>query len=336
MVNSDPLLGQLVAGRFLIEDLIGQGGMGKVYKARHVERAIPVALKLLKPALLGDPTLVGRFEREASAASRLHHPNVVEVLEFGSTGPGGTLFIALEYVEGKDLRVLLRDEWPLDEGRLCHLLAQALSALGEAHAHSVIHRDLKPENIMVAPGTGAGEQAKVLDFGIAKILDGGLPALTRSDVVCGTPQYMAPEQATGTGLDARSDLYAIGVILYQLCTGRLPFDGLNAMDVLTQHVNDPPRPPRLRAPDAPISAAMERLILRALEKDPARRPQSAEEFRGLLLDVASGAAAPGAPPLDPAPAPRAKAWRARLLAVVALARGARRTVAGLLRRNPAG
>jgi serine/threonine-protein kinase len=293
-VSHDPLLGQTLSGRFLLEELVGQGGMGRVYRARHLGLNAPVALKLLKPSLLGDPTLVGRFEREAAAASRLHHPNVVSVLEFGSTGPDGTLFIAMEYVEGIDLRVVLRDEWPLPEARLCHLLAQVLAALGEAHARHVIHRDLKPENIMVVKDLDEGERVKVLDFGIAKILDGNLPALTRNDVVCGTPQYMAPEQATGAGLDARSDLYAVGVILYQLCTGRLPFDGANAMDVLTQHVNDLPQAPRQRSPHVSISEPMERLILRALEKDPARRPQSAEAFRELLLAVKSPAAVPAA------------------------------------------
>jgi serine/threonine-protein kinase len=304
-VSHDPLLGQTVSGRFLLEELVGQGGMGRVYRARHLESHSPVALKLLKPALLGDPTLVGRFEREAAAASRLHHPNVVSVLEFGRAGPDGTLFIAMEYVEGIDLRVVLRDQWPLPEARLCHLLAQVLSALGEAHARNVIHRDLKPENIMVVKDLGEGERVKVLDFGIAKILDGDLPVLTRNDVVCGTPQYMAPEQATGAGLDARSDLYAVGVILYQLCTGRLPFDGTNAMDVLTQHVNDLPQAPRQRSPDVSISEALERLILRALEKDPARRPQSAQEFRKLLLAVVGpGAAVPAegpSPPFAPLP-----------------------------------
>jgi serine/threonine protein kinase len=280
----DPLVGQVVAGRFLVEELVGQGGMGKVYKARHLSLDRIVCIKLLKPALLEDPTLVGRFEREAKAASRLNHPNVIQVIDFGRTDDGG-LFIAMEYVHGKDLRTVLRDEWPLDEARLCNIIAQMLSALGEAHAHNVIHRDLKPENIMVEPRHGEPDFVKVLDFGIAKILDSDMPGLTRADVVCGTPQYMAPEQATGSALDNRCDLYAVGVILYQLATGQLPFDGPNSMDVLNKHVNDLPVPPRERAPAAPISEAMEKLILRALEKDPFDRPQTAEQFRQLTLNV---------------------------------------------------
>jgi serine/threonine protein kinase len=280
----DPLIGKVVAGRFLIEDNVGQGGMGKVYKARHLSLDRAVCLKLLKPALLEDPTLVGRFEREAKAASRLNHPNVIQVIDFGRTEDGG-LFIAMEFVHGKDLRTILRDEWPLDETRLCNIIAQVLSALGEAHAHNVIHRDLKPENIMVEPRRGEPDFVKVLDFGIAKIIDSDLPLLTRADVVCGTPQYMAPEQATGSSLDNRCDLYAVGVILYQLATGHLPFDGPNSMDVLNKHVNDRPIPPRERQPNAPISESLEKLILRSLEKDPRDRPQTAEQFRQLVLGV---------------------------------------------------
>jgi hypothetical protein len=164
-------------------------------------------------------------------------------------------------------------------------MAQVLSALSEAHAHNVIHRDLKPENIMVEQRRDQPDFVKVLDFGIAKILDSDMPGLTRNDVVCGTPQYMAPEQATGSALDQRCDLYAVGVILYQMATGHLPFDGQNSMEVLTKHVNEPPVPPRRRQPDAPISEAMERVILCALEKDPLMRPQNAEQFRQLILDV---------------------------------------------------
>jgi serine/threonine protein kinase len=272
----------------MIEDLIGQGGMGKVYKARHLSLERPVCLKILKAALLEDPTLVGRFEREAKAASRLNHANVIQVLDFGRTEDGG-LFIAMELIQGKDLRTILRDEWPLDEGRLCNIIAQVLAALGEAHAHNVIHRDLKPENIMVEPRRGEPDFVKVLDFGIAKVLDSDLPLLTRADVVCGTPQYMAPEQATGAALDNRCDLYAVGVILYQLACGHLPFDGPNSMDVLNKHVNDDPVPPRERQPSAPISEGLEKLILRSLEKDPRERPQTAEEFRELLLGLSKKA-----------------------------------------------
>jgi hypothetical protein len=284
--SRDPLIGETVAGRFKVEELIGQGGMGKVYRARHLALDRLVCLKMLKPALLEDPTVVGRFEREALAASRLNHPNSIQVLDFGRNEADGALYIVMEYVQGKDLRAILRDEWPVPEERLCHIMAQVLAALGEAHAHNVIHRDLKPENIMVEQRRNQPDSVKVLDFGIAKILDSNLPGLTRADVVCGTPQYMAPEQATGGKLDARCDLYAVGIMLYQLTTGQLPFDGPNTLDVLTRQVHEAPVPPRKRV--ASISQPMDALILRVLAKDPNRRPQSAEEFRQVLLAIGQG------------------------------------------------
>jgi serine/threonine protein kinase len=299
----DPLIGQTVAGRFKIEELIGQGGMGKVYRARHLALDRLVCMKMLRPAVLRDPTVAGRFEREALAASRLNHPNSIQVLDFGRNESDGSLYLVMEYVQGQDLRLVLRDAWPLPEERLCHITGQVLAALGEAHAHNVIHRDLKPENIMLEQRREQPDFVKVLDFGIAKILDSGLPPLTRADVVCGTPQYMAPEQATGGDLDGRSDLYAVGVILYQMVTGALPFDGPSTMEVLTRQVHEPPVPPRKREPAAPISAEMESLILRVLAKDPAQRPQSAEELRELLLaiplrsgPIAARAGQPSSPP----------------------------------------
>ena len=338
---ADPQIGNIIAGRFRIEELIGQGGMGKVYRARHLALERTVCLKMLKPALLEDPTLVGRFEREAKAASRLNHPNGISVLDFGRNDLDGSLYIVMEYVQGKDLRIVLRDEWPLAESRLCNIMAQVLAALAEAHAHKVIHRDLKPENIMIEQRRDQADFVKVLDFGIAKILDSDVPGLTRNDVVCGTPQYMAPEQATGSLLDQRCDLYAVGVILYQMATGHLPFDGQNSMEVLTKHVNETPVPPRQRQPDAPISEAMEALILRALEKDPGHRPQTAEEFRLLLQAVPGQAAAlvsiPAAVPVKEVVAPAAPAPRSRRLGI--LAGGVAALVAlvsvALLRSRPA-
>jgi serine/threonine-protein kinase len=331
---ADALVGTTIDGRFYVEDLIGQGGMGEVYRARHLALDRTVVLKMLKRSFLEDPTLVGRFEREAKAASRLNHPNVIQVLDFGRAGPDRTLYIVMEHVDGKDLRAVLRDEWPLAEERLCHIMAQVCAALSEAHANNVIHRDLKPENIMVQERRDQPDFVKVLDFGIAKILDHELtgpvrvstarlaaqsaPGLTRHDVVCGTPQYMAPEQATGAHLDARSDLYAVGVILYQMTTGHLPFDGPSSMDVLTKHVNEPPLPPRQRQPDAPISEPMEEMILRALEKDPSLRPQNAEQFREELLAIPEKARSRTTPPEVEAVAPPPARPMAPLVAGIAL------------------
>lgn len=285
--GGDPYIGRTIAGKFQVLELIGQGGMGRVYKARHATLDRLVCVKLLRPALLEDQTVVGRFEREAKAASRLNHPHSIQVLDFGQDELGA-LYLVMEYVAGRDLRLTLRDEFPLGEERICHVIAQVLSALDEAHAQSVIHRDLKPENIMLEQRRGEPDYVKVLDFGIAKIQDPDVPGLTRADVVCGTPHYMSPEQATGSAFDARADLYAVGVILYQLTTGTLPFDGRNSMEVLTKHVNEQPEPPRARRPELSISPEMESLILRALDKDPANRPQTAKAFRVELLRVAEG------------------------------------------------
>jgi len=178
--------------------------------------------------------------------------------------------------------------YPVD--RLLSVFRKVCDAVAFSHSRGIIHRDLKPENIMVEQRRDHPDFVKVLDFGIAKILGSDLPALTRSDVVCGTPQYMAPEQATGGKLDARSDLYAVGIILYQMATSHLPFDGATPTEVLTRQVREAPVPPRKREPSAPISERMESLILRALSKDPDLRPQSAEEFRDLLVAVRTAAA----------------------------------------------
>jgi serine/threonine-protein kinase len=282
--GKDPYIGRSIAGKFQILDLLGQGGMGKVYKAKHTGLDKIVCIKMLRQALVEDATVVGRFEREAKAASRLNHANSIQVLDFGQD-EYGSLYIVMEFVSGKDLRKTLRDDFPMGEERICYIMSQVLSALAEAHAMHVIHRDLKPENIMIEQRRGEVDYVKVLDFGIAKIQEPDVPGLTRADVVCGTPLYMSPEQATGSAFDQRADLYAIGVILYQLTTGTLPFDGANSMEILTKHVTELPIPPRMRRPEVAISPEMEALILRALEKDPTLRPQSAEEFRADLIRI---------------------------------------------------
>ncbi len=334
----DQNVGRVLGGKFEILELIGQGGMGKVYRARHLTLDRQVCVKTLKPSLLDDATLVGRFEREAKAASRLNHPNSIQVLDFGQDGQGG-LYLVMELVRGRDLRKVLRDEFPLAESRVCHIVGQVLSALAEAHAQGVIHRDLKPENIMLEPRRDEPDFVKVLDFGIAKIQDPGVPGLTRPDVVCGTPLYMSPEQATGSAFDARADLYAVGVILYQLTTGTLPFEGANSMEILTKHVTQLPVPPRERRPEVPVSEAMEGLILRALAKDPAHRPSSAEAFRAELLrieeiDRQRERAASGAPRAGEVPegaAARSQAGAQSLGGTgSAIRRGIRRPLTGLV------
>ena len=287
-LEGDEYVGKLIAQKYRVEALIGEGGMGKVYRATQVALDKPVVLKVLRQSLLSDERTVARFQREAKAASRLNHPNSISIIDFGQADDGA-LFIAMEYVSGRDLHQILSREWPLPESRVIRLVSQVLSALQDAHAAGVIHRDLKPENIMVEPRRGGETDfVKVLDFGIAKIQDAGAddgPALTRAGFVCGTPEYMSPEQARGAQLDHRSDLYAVGVILYQLTTGLLPFESDSAVGFATKHLTEEPPAPSRRRPDAKISPAMERLILKTLSKSPDDRPQTAESFKTELIGV---------------------------------------------------
>ncbi|GMU61856.1 MAG: hypothetical protein AMXMBFR34_36190 [Myxococcaceae bacterium] len=287
MPPTDDYIGKTVASKYRVEQMIGEGGMGKVYKATQIALDKQVVLKVLRQALLSDERTVARFEREAKAASRLNHPNSISVLDFGRSDDGA-MYIAMEYVQGKDLHQILTRDWPLPENRVIRVMSQVLSALADAHSAGVIHRDLKPENIMVEQRRGEADFVKVLDFGIAKIVDGSTddgPALTRAGFVCGTPEYMSPEQARGAQLDHRSDLYAVGVIIYQLCAGLLPFDSDSAVGFATKHLTEIPPAPSKRRPDAKISPAMERLIMKALAKNPDDRPQTAEQFRAELMAI---------------------------------------------------
>ena len=304
--DGDDYVGQVVAKKYRVEEMIGEGGMGKVYRATQLVLDKPVVLKVLRQSLLSDQRTVQRFQREAKAASRLNHPNSISVLDFGQV-ENGALFIAMEFIAGKDLHQILSKEWPRPEARVIRLVVQVLSALSDAHGAGVIHRDLKPENIMVEQRRGDPDFVKVLDFGIAKITDSTGeegPALTRAGFVCGTPEYMSPEQARGTPIDHRSDLYAVGVILYQLTTGLLPFESDSAVGFATKHLTEEPPAPTRRRPEAKISPAMERLILKALSKDPGLRPQNADAFREELLSVPRAQATPLR---RPSPAPLAAA-----------------------------
>ncbi|NVJ27728.1 MULTISPECIES: serine/threonine-protein kinase [Myxococcus] len=284
--DADDYVGLTIAQKYRVEALIGEGGMGRVFRARQISLDKVVVLKVLRHTLLSDERTVARFQREAKAASRLNHRNSISVLDFGQA-EDGALYIAMEYVAGQDLHQILSREWPLGEGRVVRIVSQVLGALSDAHGAGVIHRDLKPENIMVEQRRNEPDFVKVLDFGIAKITDStdDGPALTRAGFVCGTPEYMSPEQARGATLDHRSDLYAVGVILYQLMTGLLPFESDSAVGFATKHLTEEPPPPTRRRPDARISPAMERLILRTLSKSPDDRPANAEAFRAELMAV---------------------------------------------------
>jgi serine/threonine protein kinase len=278
--GDDPMLGRVIARNFKIEKLLGVGGMGKVYKARQLSLDKDVVIKVLHEHFQHDPQLVQRFQREARAASRLNHPNSIQVIDFGQDDTG-VLFMAIEYLHGTDLFAVLQREGPLGEDRLARVMIQVCSALVEAHEQNVIHRDLKPENIMVEDRRGRKDVVKVLDFGIAKIQDPdekGGQALTQAGMVCGTPEYMSPEQARGQTLDKRSDLYSLGVVVYQLATGELPFTAESPIGIVTKHILEKPAPPRQKYPHLRISADLEAIILKAMAKEPADRYLSAHDM----------------------------------------------------------
>lgn len=267
----DPLIGSTVAGRYRLISRLGQGGMSSVYLARHVLLDRLVAVKTLRRDLARDPTHRDRFLREARAANRINHPNIVEISDFGES-PEGLIYLLMEYVPGISLLQAL-EESPFTTQRALRIAEQIASALGRAHEMGVIHRDLKPENIILVR-RAEGEFAKVLDFGVAKILDA--PSLTGSQQIFGTPGYIAPEYIRSSDIDGRADLYSLGVILYEMATGALPFDYEFPGDLLVKHVTEAPVPPEERFPG--IDKALAGLILRCLLKDPADRHRDAFHF----------------------------------------------------------
>lgn len=278
--DKETLIGTTIARKFVLRELIGSGGMGKVFRADQKGVGRTVAVKIMHRHLLGDETAAARFTNEARAASSLNHPHSIAVLDFGQTAVG-MLYIVMEYLRGRSLDGLLRTQFPLDPGRVVRLFCQALDAVEAAHNQSIIHRDLKPENIFLLDNH-ARDFVKVLDFGIAKMLDNEDRSVTTPGLVPGTPEYMSPEQARGEKLDPRSDIYSMGVILYELLTGTVPFRGNSAVATMMSHVQDPVPPPTQRRPELAIPAALESIVLWALAKDADERISSSGQFRDVL------------------------------------------------------
>ncbi len=281
--GADPLVGRTLANKYRIEAPIGSGAMGTIYRAEQIALAKTIVIKVLHKHLMGNQELLQRFEREAQAASRLNHPNCVQIIDFGSL-PDGALYIAMEFIAGIDLADLIEREYPIDHLRVVRIAKQICIALDEAHANGVLHRDLKPENIMLEDRRNSPDHVKVVDFGIAK-LDEANPGSrrafqTRAGIVCGTPEYMSPEQARGEKLDARSDIYALGVLLYHVVTDRLPFEGQNPIETVTMHLTEVPVPPQQHRPDLPEPFAA--LILTMLAKNREHRPSSAMDVHAEL------------------------------------------------------
>jgi serine/threonine protein kinase len=280
--HADPLIGRVVAERYRVLELIGRGGMGVVYRAEHARIGKILALKLLTGELTRDAGQVARFKREALMASKLSHPNTVQVFDFGDAD--GLAYLAMEYVRGTDLGSVVSAAGQLGHERAARLVVQVCSSLAEAHEKGIVHRDLKPENIMIVHGQSGEDVVKVLDFGLAKLRESSeLSDVTSSGAIVGTPYYMSPEQIRGEAIGPPSDVYALGAVLYACLTGTVVFDAPTPMGVLTRHLIEQPQPPSARSPGVNIPKGLERLVLQALEKDPAKRFASAGHMQEALL-----------------------------------------------------
>jgi serine/threonine-protein kinase len=305
--NSTTLIGRTLAHKYTIESVVGTGAMGTIYRARQIALDKSVAVKVLHQTLAQDPSFVDRFKLEAFSASRLEHPNSLRVLDFGKDDE--LLYLVMEYVEADNLLSIMQAEWPFEDDRIAQITSQALAALAKAHDVGIVHRDLKPENILVLRGTddegNSIDIVKVCDFGIAKLaMPVGVshpfaPHATTEGVIVGTPDYMSPEQARGEDVDARSDLYSMGIVLYHLLTGKTPFDADTPLGIAVQHVSQEPVPP---SAIRKVHAELEAVCLRAMSKKADDRYQSAREMRRAIL-TAVGAGAPLAVSALPAPTP---------------------------------
>jgi serine/threonine-protein kinase len=314
MRPKDPFIGrEILGGEYLVLEKIGTGGMGSVYKASQPAMNRMVAIKILHPKLANRKDLASRFRREARAMSQLTHPNTVKVFMYGELEEDGSLYIVMEMLEGKNLNQALRKDGPIPQERAIAILIQVCGALQEAHDLGIVHRDLKPENIFLSRQGGISDYPKVLDFGLAKVterqMQPGSLILTQEGMVFGTPEFMSPEQAQGKTLDARSDIYSLAVILYEVLTGKLPFNAKSPMEHIQKHVTEPIIPLSERVPERRFAPELDQVLARALSKKPEQRYQSAAEFAEALRpfggtatqslpfrrpDMAAPSAAPGA------------------------------------------
>ena len=280
--------GEIIGGRYRVDKLLGKGGFGAVFRATHIVTHQELVLKVLKPNLSDDETQVKRFLQEARTASKLSHPNTVRVYDFGQTD-AGHLYLAMELLHGQELGQVLIDNVMLPPERAIHIAIGVLKSLAEAHQAGLVHRDLKPDNIFLCNVLGEDDFVKVIDFGIAKPIeqgdDGGL---TRTGFTVGTPKYMSPEQVLNKGVEGRSDLYALGVILYQCLSGELPLSGPSPVETMMAHVQQEPAPLSLVCGQV-LPPGLEAVVMRALRKQPAQRFVDAEDMRAALEDVQEAA-----------------------------------------------
>lgn len=294
--RAPPLVGTVVAQRYQVETLLGAGGMGAVYRARHVHMQKTVALKVLHRETSERPEVVSRFEREAIAAGRIDHPNVAAATDFGRLGDG-SFYLVLEYVAGKSLGTLLEEQGALPLPRALGITEQIVAALAAAHRAEIVHRDLKPDNVMLLdPGArnslSDADIVKVLDFGLAKLerKDADATQLTMIGAIYGTPQYMSPEQAGGMEVDARADLYAVGLMLYEMLAGKPPFASEQLMPLLIKQMTEEPPPLPSEVP-----RPVRKVVMKLLEKKPEDRYQTAEELLAVLRELSQAATLPEGP-----------------------------------------
>jgi serine/threonine-protein kinase len=279
----DKMIGQIIGGRYRVTGVLGEGGMGIVYIGEQQMGSTirQVAIKTLHTHLSKDPSVLARFHRECGTVAQLEHPNTIKFYDFGSTADG-TLYIAMEFVKGKPLNEVIEGGGPMPPERAMKIMKQVCGALDEAHKQGIIHRDLKPENIILTDRAGETDFVKVLDFGIAARSEGADAAkeqkLTQQGMVLGTPPYMSPEQFTGKALDARSDIYSLGVMTYEMLTSKLPFEADTPWQWATQHMTAQPLPFEVTAPAREIPEHIRRAILRAMSKNRDERQETAKDF----------------------------------------------------------
>jgi len=292
--EEDPFLGKMLLDQFRIEEAIGAGGMGTVYRARQTSLNRDVAIKILHSELTRNPDAVRRFRREAKVATQLEHPNLVRVFLFGELpktqdNPDGGLYLAMEYLDGRSMMDLMREEGPLPVPRALHLILQTAGAIGAAHAQGIVHRDVKPENIIVLKKHGDPDFVKVLDFGIARLLWGEQTALTQSGVIFGTARYISPEGASGEPTDARSDVYSLGVLAYQLLTGVTPFEASTPVAMLMKHIHEEAPDLRRMGLGGQVPQEVADVVMRCLAKNPDMRWDDASQLAAALTLAAQQA-----------------------------------------------